>query len=59
MGLLSAGGVVAWIVDEMRGKLTQEPQPFLNAAHEGAVSSLARRRGNAPKSPSSRLRNYS
>src|SRR4051794_12596088 len=41
MGLLSAGGVVAWIVDEMGRKLTQRAQPFVIAADEVAVSSLA------------------
>jgi EAL and modified HD-GYP domain-containing signal transduction protein len=32
---------VPWIVDEMRGKLTENAQPFLNPADEVAVSSLA------------------
>src|SRR4051794_12886754 len=41
MGLLSAGGVVPWIVDQMRDKLAQEAQPFVIPADEVAVSSLA------------------
>src|SRR5690348_680378 len=41
MGLLSAGGVLAWIVDQMRDKLAQVAQPFVTDADEVAVSSLA------------------
>src|SRR6476661_9213370 len=41
MGLLSAGGVVVWIVVEMRENLAQKAQPFVIAADEVAVSSLA------------------
>src|SRR3954465_13856825 len=41
MGLLSAGGGVPWIVDQMRDMLAQEAQPFVIPADEVAVSSLA------------------
>src|SRR3954447_10911774 len=41
MGLLSAGGGGSWIVDQMREKLAEEAQPFVIAADEVAVSSLA------------------
>jgi hypothetical protein len=36
MGLLSAGGVVGWIVDEMRGNLALRAQYFFNPADEVA-----------------------
>src|SRR6185503_5917669 len=49
MGLLSAGGVVGWIVDEMRGNLAQRAQYFFNPADEGAVSSLAQPAASRPE----------
>src|SRR6185503_5245539 len=49
MGLLSAGGVVGWIVDEMRGNLAQRAQYFFNPADEVAVSSLAQPAASRPE----------
>jgi len=49
MGLLSAGGVVSWIVDEMRGNLAQRAQYFFNPPDEVAVSSLAQPAAERPE----------
>jgi EAL and modified HD-GYP domain-containing signal transduction protein len=49
MGLLSAGGVVGWIVDEIPAKLAHRAQYFFTAADEEAVSSLAQAAAERPE----------
>jgi hypothetical protein len=49
MGLLSAGGVVRRIVDEMRRLLEQWAQYFFAAADEVAVSTLAQPAAERPE----------
>src|SRR5918994_2811862 len=49
MGLLSAGGVVGWIVDEIPANLAHRAQYFLAAADEVAVSSLAQPASGRPE----------